>query len=116
MYELFLMFLLGYSLVEYPRQLWQAGDVRGYLVKTQMKAASEFKAISEHQLSVSLVCADVLKTKAALANYADPRLMEAMEILLSGKVHAAKWFHLCLLGDLRCYVPSVPVFFFVSLT
>lgn len=84
MYEFGLMFLLGYSLVEYPRSLWSMSDVRGYLVKTQMKAASEFKAISEHQLSVSLVVADVLKTKAALVNYADPSLIEAMDILVSG--------------------------------
>lgn len=84
MYELGLMFLLGYSLVEYPRSLWHMSDVRVYLVRTQMKAASEFKAISEHQLSVSLVVADVLKTKSALVNYADPSLIEAMDILVSG--------------------------------
>jgi uncharacterized membrane protein YgcG len=83
MYELGLMFLLGYSLVEYPRSLWMMSEVRGYLLSTQMKAASEFKAISEHQLSVSLVVADVLKTKAALVNYADPTLIEAMDILVA---------------------------------
>jgi hypothetical protein len=82
-YELGLMFLLGYSLVEYPRSLWSMSDIRGYLLSVQMKAASEFKAISEHQLSVSLVVADVLKTKAALVNYADPTLIKAMDILVS---------------------------------
>lgn len=84
MYELGLMFLLGYSLVEYPRSLWNMSNIRDFLVRTQMKAASEFKAISEHQLSVSLVVADVLKTKSALVNYADPSLIEAMDILVSG--------------------------------
>lgn len=85
-YELLLMFLLGYALVEYPRTLWQMADLRYYLLKTQMKAASEFKAIQEHQLSVSLVVADVLKTRSALGGYADPKLIEAMDILVSGTV------------------------------
>jgi hypothetical protein len=85
LYELFLMFLLGYSLVEYPRSLWNMSDLDAYLLKVQMKAASEFKAISEHQLSVSLVVADVLKTKSQLSNYADPQLAQAMDILVAGK-------------------------------
>lgn len=63
-YESGLMFLLGYSLIELPRSLWQISDLDRYLLSVQMKAASEFKDISEAQLSVSLAVADVIKTKA----------------------------------------------------
>ncbi len=68
-YELGLMFLLGYALVEYPRALWSMSKLDFYLLKIQMKAASEFKEISEHQLTVSLVVGDVLKTKAHVRNF-----------------------------------------------
>jgi len=44
-YELGLMFLLGYSLVEYPRSLWSMSDIRGYLLSVQMKAASESRRL-----------------------------------------------------------------------
>ncbi len=62
-YEAFLMFLLGYSLYEFPRTIWAQSNLEGYLLQTQMKAASQFKDISEAQLSVSLAVSDVLKTK-----------------------------------------------------
>jgi hypothetical protein len=63
-YELALMFMLAYALVEFPRSLWNKSYLDYYLLKIQQKAASEFKEIQEHQLSVSLVVSDVLKTKA----------------------------------------------------
>ncbi len=62
-YEAFLMFLLGYSLIEFPRGIWNQANLDGYLLRTQMKAASQFKDISDAQLSVSLCVSDVLKTK-----------------------------------------------------
>ena len=83
MYELGLMFLLGYALVEYPRQIWNESDLDGSLLRIQSKAAIDFKDISEAQLSVSLAVSDVLKTKSQLASYADPKLAEAMDILVS---------------------------------
>jgi hypothetical protein len=82
LYEFFLVLLLGYALVEYPRSLWSQSDLQDHLLKVQMKAASEFKAISENQLSVSLVVADVLKTRSALAGYADASLLDAMDIMI----------------------------------
>ena len=64
MYETFLMFLLGYGLVQYPRHLWMQSNLDYYLLRTQMRASSDFKAIGESQLNISLVVADVMKTKA----------------------------------------------------
>lgn len=82
-YEFGLMFLLGYALVEFPRSMWLRSDLDKYLLSTQQRAAAQFKAISEAQLSVSLVVSDVLKTKAALSSYADPLLAQAMDTLVS---------------------------------
>jgi hypothetical protein len=62
-YETMLMFLLGYGIVEFPRSLWKNSDLNGYWLKVQNKAAYEFKNISDAQLNVSLVVADVIKTK-----------------------------------------------------
>ena len=70
-------------MVELPRSCWQEADIDGSLLRIQMKAASQFKDISEAQLSVSLAVSDVLKTKQQLASYADPQLQEAMDILVS---------------------------------
>ena len=58
------MFLLGYGMVQYPRSLWMQSDLDYYLLRTQMRASVDFKAIGESQLSVSLVVSDVMKTKA----------------------------------------------------
>jgi hypothetical protein len=84
MYELGIVFLLGYALIEFPRQIWQRSDLDNALLRTQQKASQQFKDISETQLSVSLCVSDVLKTKQALASYADPDLNAAMDILVSG--------------------------------
>ena len=62
------MFLLGYGLVQYPRHLWMQSNLDYYLLRTQMRASSDFKAIGESQLNVSLVVADVMKTKAEVGN------------------------------------------------
>jgi hypothetical protein len=66
-YETFLMFLLGYGLAQYPRHLWMQSNLDYYLLRTQMRASSDFKAIGESQLNVSLVVADVMKTKAEVS-------------------------------------------------
>lgn len=62
-YEAFLMFLIAYALIEYPRSIWSQSDLDQYLQQTQNKAAAEFKDISDTKLEVSLVVASVLKTK-----------------------------------------------------
>ena len=63
-YETFLMFLLGYGLAQYPRHLWMQSNLDLHLLRTQMRASAAFKAMGESQLNVSLVVADVMKTKA----------------------------------------------------
>lgn len=82
-YEAFLMFLLAYAMVEYPRAIWMNSDLDKYLLKTQMKAASEFKDISDAQLSVSLAVSDVLKTKNHMSTTSAPELIKAIEIMIS---------------------------------
>ncbi len=92
LYEFFLMFLLAYAFVEFPRSLWNRSNLDGYLLKIQQKAAADFKHISDAQLTVSLVVSDVLKTKSQLSSYADQTLNHAMEILVAGTF----WFDLCI--------------------
>jgi hypothetical protein len=65
-YETMLMFLLGYGLVEFPRSLWNMSDIDYFLRKLQMKASSDYKAISDAQLEVSLAVSDVIKTREAV--------------------------------------------------
>lgn len=65
-YQLFLMVLLAYSLVEYPRSIWMQSNYQDYLLKVQAKASHQFKVIKDAQFNVSLVVADVLKTKQAV--------------------------------------------------
>jgi hypothetical protein len=84
-YETGLMFLLGYSLVEFPRWIWVQSNLESYLLKVQTRAAQQFNDISEAQLSVSLAVSDVRKTKTAISSVGQPELAQAMETLLSGK-------------------------------
>lgn len=51
-YESFLMFLLAYGLVEYPRSLWNTADLKYHLLLTQMKAASDYKDISDYKIEI----------------------------------------------------------------
>lgn len=80
-YEAGLMFLLGYGIVEFPRTLWTFGNLEGYLLKSQQKAAADFKAIADAQLDISLLVANVLKTKEAISAYGDQKLQAAMSVL-----------------------------------
>ena len=47
-YEIFLVFLMSYGLVEFPRLLWNMADYNFYLLSTQMVATSDYKAISDY--------------------------------------------------------------------
>jgi hypothetical protein len=51
-YELFLMFLLSYGLVEFPRRLWNLGDLDYYLLMTQMNATADFKANTDFKADI----------------------------------------------------------------
>lgn len=62
-YEAFLMFLLGYGLVEFPRSLWRNSNLQSYLLAVQNRAAADFKRISEAQLDISLAVADAKMTE-----------------------------------------------------
>jgi hypothetical protein len=82
-YETFLMFLLAYGLVEFPRSVWIFSNFEEYLLKIQMKATADYKQIAEHRLSVSLEVSHVRKTADQIGGYGDPKLTTAMKILLS---------------------------------
>ena len=60
-YETALMFLIAYALIEFPRSIWDQSNNEKYLLKLQSKAAGQFADISDANLSVSLVVADVSK-------------------------------------------------------
>lgn len=80
-YETFLMFLLGYALVEFPRAIWDRSNLDKYLLKIQMKAAAEFKDIADTQLNVSLVVADVLKTQKMVSKRFINNMMFSINII-----------------------------------
>ena len=82
-YETFLMFLLGYGLVQFPRSLWMQANLDTYLLRTQMKAATDFKSIRNAEFAIAMVVADVMVTKDQIAEYADQVLNDAMDIILS---------------------------------
>jgi hypothetical protein len=84
-YETFLMFLLGYALIEYPRELWNQSDLDAYLLRVQMRASAEFKAIQDHQLTMSLCVSDVLKTAKMVSTHSEQPVQDAMAILVAGK-------------------------------
>ena len=62
-YETFLMFLMGYGLIELPRSVWLQGSLSASLLRAQMKACADFSDISEAQTSMGLCVANVIKTR-----------------------------------------------------
>jgi hypothetical protein len=51
-YEFFLVALLAYGLVEYPRYLWSMSNPVYYLQLTQMKATFDYQAILDHKVDI----------------------------------------------------------------
>ena len=82
-YEAMLMFLLAYGLVAFPKLMWHSADLDYSLLLAQMRAASEFKKLSDSSLDVSLVVSDVMKTKKQLDSYGDQILNDSMKVLLA---------------------------------
>jgi hypothetical protein len=82
-YETFLMFLMGYGLIELPRSVWLRASLDGALLRAQMRASSDFKDINDASTSIALTVASVLKTKTEKgASFSrDEKLNKAMEIL-----------------------------------
>jgi hypothetical protein len=81
-FETFLMFLLAYGLVEYPRYVWNLSNIDKELLRAQLSASTDFKAMTDAQLEISLEVSNVLKTKEALISYADPILDHAISVLV----------------------------------
>ena len=51
-YETFLVFLLAYGLVEFPRSIWNSSNYKYYLLLTQMKATYDYKEISDYKIDI----------------------------------------------------------------
>jgi hypothetical protein len=81
-YEVFLMFLMGFGLVEFPRLMWAYGTPQKLLQKQQIKAATEFATMMDCQMGLAKHVADALKTKERLGTN-DPMVQEAMSIIIS---------------------------------
>lgn len=79
-YETFLMFLLGYGLIQFPLNLWNASDNEGQLIRFQNAVAADFKSVSESSFNVAAAVADTYKTKEVLASYGDQTLNDAMDV------------------------------------
>lgn len=85
LYELFLMFLLGYGLVEFPRRFWLNANIDNYLLRTQIKAASDFADIRESQVNMSIEFANAMKTMSKLEQTPghSKELADAMQIIMT---------------------------------
>jgi hypothetical protein len=62
-YETFVMFLMGYGLIELPRSVWLQASLDSALLRAQMKACSDFKDISNAQIAIGISVANVLRTR-----------------------------------------------------
>jgi hypothetical protein len=82
-YEAFLMFLLGYGLVEFPRLLWNSADLNFRLTSVRNKAASDFKDITDCHFNISLEVANALQTNKKIIDTQNMDLRMAMETILS---------------------------------
>ena len=63
-YETFLMFLMGYGLIELPRSVWLQASLDSALLRAQMKACADFKDIGDAQINMGLCVANVIKTRS----------------------------------------------------
>jgi len=83
-YEFFLMFLLGYGLIEFPRRWWLDANLDGMLLRTQIKAASDFADIRNDQSNMSIEYANAQKTNDKLQSTpgVSKTLLDAMSTIL----------------------------------
>jgi hypothetical protein len=79
------MFLLGYGLVEFPRRFWLNANIENYLLRTQIKAASDFADIRESQVNMSIEFANAMKTMSKLEQTPghSKELADAMQIIMT---------------------------------
>lgn len=83
-YQLVLMFLLGYGLIRFPLNLWNISDNELQLLQYQNTVATDFKNVSESSFNVSTAVADTYKTKEILTTrYVDQALYNAMGICIN---------------------------------
>jgi len=81
-YETFLMFLLGYGLVEFPRTIWRHSDLDLKLKEVRTKAASDFKDIGDAYYNISKQVANSFKTNLAIGDTGTMEIRQAIEIIL----------------------------------
>lgn len=79
-YEAFLMFLLGYGLVEFPREIWRTSDLTNYKRVIEMKAATDNALVQETRTECRRQVNNVMKTRDLVRSNQDPRLMNAMAV------------------------------------
>ena len=84
-YESFLMFLLGFGLVEFPKEVWLASNIEKSLSIAETKAAFDLKAAADALWDVTNLGGCVILTKKVVEQYGDPKLQNAIAILESGE-------------------------------
>lgn len=80
----FLVLLLGYGLVMFPRDMWKKGNFEQRLLRIQYEIAQEFINVTKSYSEIFLCLANIQKTKDELSknkNY-DAKLMEYIMILI----------------------------------
>ena len=81
-YEFFLMFLIAYGLVEFPRTIWNQSNIEYSLLLAQMKATYDYKEISDYKINIQEEISKVKYFKDRM-NKATPsaNLKYAIEVL-----------------------------------
>ena len=82
-YETFLMFLIGYGLVEFPYQTYLQSDLEKQLKNMQTKAATEFSANMDAYNALGTQVANALKTRDKVSSANGSEINEAMEMIMN---------------------------------
>lgn len=84
-YESFLMFLLGFGLIEFPKEVWIASNIEKSLTIAETKAAFDIKAASDSMWLSQKLSGNVILTKKMVEQYGDPKMQHAISVLEGGK-------------------------------
>lgn len=86
----FLVFLLGYGLVVFPKIVWMRGNHQEHLKEIQRRACKEYEDMADAKLEISLCVADILKTKEEIKSREFDNELEYLELLCPSEFTSAK--------------------------
>lgn len=83
-YEAFLVMLLAYGLVEFPRKIWNMSDLEYYLLMTEMRATQDYKDIGDFKINIQDVLMKFLYLKEVVSKQpggGDADVKKALEVI-----------------------------------